>query len=203
MSEIRPFLATLAAPKQAAPFAATLPVVETPRATSPWTPQPPRVEAPAVPAIDVEAVRAEAAARGREDGLRETAALRAKLQQLIEGLAATEAETRAVRANLIADAAATVVAAWTQRAAAGEAFAPIVRSWLAKTTAATTARVCPGDVDALRAAIGDAAIEIVADPAIAPGGLALRTASHELIHSWDERLAELREAVRTALEVTS
>ena len=74
--------------------------------------------------------RAEAFAAGRAEGLRETEALRARLRRVIGALEAARAPPRisAGAAEPIADAAATIVEAWSSVRRRNELFAPIVRA---------------------------------------------------------------------------
>jgi flagellar biosynthesis/type III secretory pathway protein FliH len=192
----QPFLASLQAPVPARPFAATLPIVATPPANSPWSPKP---EAPVVaqPMIDVIAVRNEAIAAGRAEGLKETAALRAQLAAAIARLDAATADATVLATGQIAEAATTIVDAWIGKA---PRFQPLVVGWLARTAEPSVARVNPSDVEALRTAIGDARIAIEPDAVIAPGDLVLRTAALELAHTWRDRIAELRAAIQAELE---
>ena len=198
MSDVRPILTSLPGATPITAFGAALRVVASPDATSPWSPQ--RVEVPVAPSIDTDAIRAEACAQGRDEGMRETAALRAKLQQLIDALSAAISAASERDTQLIADAAATIVEAWTDQASAAEKFLPIVRAWQARTTEPAAARVHPSEAEELRAAIGIAAITVVADASIAVGTLQIRGPAHELTHSWEGRLSELRDAIAATLE---
>ena len=203
MSEIRPFLFGTAAASSVRAFGAALAVVETPPGTSPWSPRPGTDPEPSLPAIDVTALREEAAAQGREEGLRETATLRARLQQMIYSLADAELEATTVRARLIAEAAATVVDAWVGGKSVAEKFLPIIRAWQTRSNEPATAFVHPSEVDAVRAALGEATMTVSADPALAVGTMRVSSAGLELTHSWEQRLAELREAIVTAIEVSA
>lgn len=205
MSDIRPFLSTLASASPVRSFTSVLPVSEVPVGTSPWSPQPRGEVAVAAPQpqIDVAAVRADAMVEGRAAGMRETEILRAKLQQMIEALAGAQAEASALHAKLIADAAATVVDAWLGSTGSADKFLPLIRAWQDRSPDAATANVHPSEAEALRAAIGESTLSVVADPSIPVGTLQLRGHAHELTHSWEGRLAELREAIVTALEVKS
>ena len=62
-----------------------------------------------------------------------------------------------------------------------------------------TVRVHPGDAAAIAEAIGDAPLAITTDPDLAPGALAIRSATLELEHDWGARLDELRTAIVAAL----
>ena len=188
-----PFLASLQPPLGARAYAATLPVQPVPPATSPWTPQ----ALPTAPAVDVDALRADAIARGRAEGLAETARLRAQLAHLIAAVADGAAKSATVATAHIAEAATTVIAAWVGRSPSLE---PIIAAWIARGAESSTARANPADVEALRAAIGDAPVTIVPDPAIAPGDIHLRASALELEHRWADRLAELRTAIHAAIE---
>lgn len=209
MSEILPFLSTLAPSSGVRSFTSALPVAQVPSSgNSPWAPQPVAPAAPAAPAtpaidIDVEAIRADAIVQGRAQGMRETENLRAKLQQTLDALAAAQAASATTQANLIADAASTVVDAWLGTPGSAEKFMPIVRAWQARSTQPATVQVNPLEAEALEAAIGESTLSVVADAAIPPGTLQIRGPSHELTHNWESRLAELREAIVAALEVKS
>lgn len=205
MSEIFPFLATLAPSSGVRSFTSALTVAEVPAGTSPWSPKPTAAPAPdpSTPPIDVEVIRADAIVQGRAQGMRETENLRAKLAQLLDGLAAAQAEAVAQRATLIADAASTVVDAWLGTSGSAAKLLPIVRAWQARSDEPATARVHPSEADALRAAIGESTLAIVADATLPVGTLQLRGPAHELTHTWEQRLAELREAIIVALEVKS
>lgn len=189
------FLASLQPPLATRAFAATLPVQATQPANSPWAPSGPARPPP--PEVDLEALRAGALEQGRAEGLAETARLRAQLAKLVASLAETAAQEAAQATAHIAEAATTVIAAWVGRTPSLE---PIIAAWTARCADPSTARANPADVDALRAAIGDAAVTIVPDPAIAPGDLHLRASALELEHRWADRLAELRTAIHAAIE---
>jgi flagellar biosynthesis/type III secretory pathway protein FliH len=199
---IMPFLTAIAAATR--PLGAALPALETPPATSPWTPRPEPAPAaptaPSAPLIDVDALRAEACEAGRAEGLRETEALRARLAQLADALEAAKAALTAPAADLIAEAAIAVIAAWTETADRRELFAPIIRAWIERCQAPSTARVHPSDAEAMRAVIGDAAILVEPDASVERGGVHLRAATLELTHTWETRLRELREAIAAELE---
>lgn len=204
MSDVLPFLATLAPSAGVRPITSALPQVQVQTGTSPWSPKPPPIsEAPAEPPIDFDALRDEAIEAGRAEGLRETAALRARLQQLVTALAEAEAEASQTRANLIADAAATVVDAWIGASGSAAKLAPIVRAWENRSDDPAAVHVHPSEVEGLREAIGESPVTVVGDAAQRPGTLQLRSAAHELTHDWERRLAELRDAIVHALEVTS
>ena len=193
MSDIRPFLAF--APRPARAFAEALTTVDVPVQPSPWSPKQDAPAAPSAPPIDVAAVRAEAAAKGREDGLAETAALRARLKGLVDQLTAHHAQRTDKVAELVADAACAVVSAWSGTDRRGQ-LAPILRAWADKGLGAATARVNPADVELL----ADSGLTIEADASIKPGELVIRNAQAELVHRWDDRLRELRETIVAALE---
>ncbi len=205
MSEIRPFLSTLVSATPVRSFTSVLPVSVVPVGTSPWSPQPSTLVPVAAPQpqIDVAAIKADAIVEGRAEGMRQTEQLRATLQQMIDGLAAAHAEASAMRANLIADAAATVVDAWLGGTGSVDRFLPVVRAWQARGSVASTAHVHPSEADALRTAIGESTLSVVADAAMPAGSLQLRGPAHELTHRWESRLAELREAIVLAIEVKS
>jgi len=196
--KIEPFLSRsgAAAPR---PLGAALPAIDNEPAPSPWSPKPEPGHASAFVA-DHEAARAEAAARGREDGLRETAELRARLQRLADELELAKAAFAAASADLIADAATAVVGAWTEGVDRCELFAPIVRGWLARATGEATAHVHPSEVAAMREVVGDAAIQVIGDDSVKRGDVRIRATALELSHAWEPRLRELREAIATAVE---
>ncbi len=202
MSDIRPFLSTLAS-SAVRSFTSALPVAQVPTAMSPWSPQPQAEPAPVQPVIDVEEIRAAALEEGRDEGLRETEVLRGKLKQMIGALAAAQAAATTMHASLIADAAATVVDAWLGSAGTADRFLPIVRAWQDRSAEPATAHVHPSEAEMLRAAIGESSVTVVADATITIGSMQLRGPAHELTHDWSQRLAELREAITLALEVKS
>lgn len=204
------FFASLQPPLPAKPFAQTLPVVAIQPATSPWSPKPatPVEDEPPTPSnglgdgaidvdVDLEAGRAEAVARAREEGLRETDALRAQLAQAIAALTAATENASILATSQIAEAATTIVEAWLGRA---PSFQPIIAGWLARCTEASTVRVNPADLDTLRAAIGEAPLSVVADATIAAGDLHVRSSNLELRHCWAERLGELRTAIHALID---
>jgi flagellar biosynthesis/type III secretory pathway protein FliH len=191
------FLASLQPPLGTRAFATTLPVQVTPPVSSPWAPQSSEPALPPPAPVDLDALRAEAIERGRVEGLAETARLRAQLAKLVASLAAAAAQEATTATAHIAEAATTVIAAWVGRTPSLE---PIIAAWTARCGEPSTARANPADVDALRAAIGDAAVTIVPDPAIAPGDIHLRATALELEHRWADRLAELRTAIHAAIE---
>jgi flagellar biosynthesis/type III secretory pathway protein FliH len=197
--KIAPFLSTIPA-GETRPLGRALPSVDGGEpAPSPWSPKADPAQATPV-FVDHEAARAEAMARGREDGLRETAELRARLTKLTAAIDLARSAVAALSADLIADAATTVVSAWTESADRRDLFAPIVRGWLARATGDATAHVHPSEVEAMRAVVGDAPIQVVADNGIARGNVQIRSAELELAHQWEPRLRELREAIATAVE---
>lgn len=204
--DVQPFLS--ATSSEVRPLLAALPAIETEPAISPWTPQPaPAAAAPAAPGPHVELARAEAVAaghaegleRGRAEGREELALAREQLRTLLAELEAARRELTEVAVDHIASAAAAVVGAWTQAAEPRELFAPVVRAWLARGPVAATVRVCPAQLAAAREAIGDAELVVEPDPALAPGDLRITAATAELVHVWERRLEELREAIATRL----
>jgi len=195
---VTPFLTTIASPSRA--LGAVLPRIATPEVTSPWTPRA-QAEVAAPPSEDELAAIYEAAReRGRTDGLAETAALRHRLTAALAELAAAHAAIAAPAAELIAEIASCVVEAWTESTDRTAMFAPLVRGWALQSAGQpATARVHPDDVAAVTAAVADAPITIVADPAIARGALEIRGAALELRHDWTTRLPDLRTAIESAL----
>ncbi len=203
MSDVVPFLKAVQANAASKPLQAALPQIVTSAATSPWSPQPVvGVAAPLMveqPTIDIAAITAQAVEAGRDEGLRETEALRAKLAQLIEELDRARLSFATPATEMIADAAATVVEAWVGVTDREELFAPVVAAWISSSSKSATARCHPADVETLRTAIGDAAITVTADPTIPPGDITIADATRELAHAWEPRLRELREAIAGAL----
>jgi flagellar biosynthesis/type III secretory pathway protein FliH len=193
--DIRPFLTSLASPTRS--FAQALPVATVPAGQSPWNPQ----TTPSAAAVDVEAIRAKAIEDGRAAGQRELDGQRAKLAQVIAALAKDRDGESARIAELVAGAAAAVVEAWLEGTDRPTQFAPIVRGWLNKTGdgGGATARVNPADVAAMRAAVGDAMIAVEPDPSVPAGDVRVRGPMLDLTHSWSDRLAELKNAIATAL----
>jgi flagellar biosynthesis/type III secretory pathway protein FliH len=203
--DVRPFLVFASTPTR--PLGAALPALATPEVTSPWSPRA-AIEAAAPPTADeLAAVLDEARACGRAEGLAETAALRARLTAVVDQLAAAHAAIVVPTADTIAEVAACVVETWLGHTDRSAVFAPIVRSWFARSPAgssdpaapAAIARVHPDDVAALTAAVGAAPLVIVADPEVAPGAIEIRSAALELSHDWRARLGDLRAAIITAL----
>jgi hypothetical protein len=197
--DVRPFLVRVASPT--GPLGAALPRLVTPEVTSPWTPRAAEIAATPPPTEDeISAIYEAARERGRADGLAETSALRDRLTAAIAALAAALAQVVAPAAELIAELVSCVIEAWTANAAPGELFAPLVRSWAQLSAGQpATARVHPDGLAALTEAIGDAAITVVADPALAAGAIEIRGATLELCHDWQARLPDLRTAIAGAL----
>lgn len=201
--DVLPFFASIQpSPAPVRPLGHAIPALPLPVTTSPWSPKPEPV-APPVPAapIDLEAVRADAVAAGREEGLAETAALRAQLQHAIEALERARAEVAGPIAELVGDAAATVIEAWLEGADRRAVVGPVVRAWVAS-GGTGTARCHPSAVEALRAELGEAGLGVEADPALGPGDVAISDPVRELVHCWEPRLRELREAIASALAAT-
>jgi flagellar biosynthesis/type III secretory pathway protein FliH len=182
---------------------ATMPSRE---ATSPWTPRkaetPPDSGLSAMTLVSPEQLEAQARERGRAEGLAETAALRKRLSATLSQLEMACAEMHALASTQIADAVVAVIATWTGHASRAELFEPVIRGWLSTTATGATPRVHvhPGDVDAAKAAIADAALTVVPDPSIKPGDMSIRGETLELVQRWDERLADLREQVAVWLD---
>ena len=188
---VRPFLAFATRPART--FADSITNVEVPVLPSPWSP---KSDAPsAVTSVDLEALRADAIARGRDEGLAETAALRARLRSLVDQTAAFHAARTEKVGELVADATCAVVSAWspTDRRVV---FSSIVRAWTTRSLGAASARVNPQDVDLL----AESGLTIEADASVKPGDIIIRNAHAELAHVWAARLRELHETIVTALE---
>lgn len=194
----RPFLAFV--PSSTRPLGAALPALASSPVTSPWTPRQ-EVATPLAPSADeITAIRRDARDAGRAEGLAETAALRARLTQLVDQLNAARAALVPPAAASIAEIATCVVETWLGATDRTQMFAPLLRGFLAQAgDQPATVRVHPGDAAAIAAAIGDAPLAITADPAMAPGALEIRGATLELVHDWNARLAELRTAIAAAL----
>jgi flagellar biosynthesis/type III secretory pathway protein FliH len=198
-NQLQPFLSSVATATR--PFQSALPAIDTPVAPSPWTPKATPARPPPPPiAIDVEALRAEAVASGRAEGLRETAALRDRLAAVLRELEVVRAAIVAPTATQIADAAVTVVSAWVANEDKRALFAPIVAAWCGAGQTTGVAHVHPADAEALTAAIGELPITVALDADIAPGDVAIQNAGFELAHRWESRLPELRDAIARALE---
>jgi flagellar biosynthesis/type III secretory pathway protein FliH len=203
MSNVRPFLATIASVEPTTrPFAGTLAKIATAPSTSPWLPQSQAQSTPAAPApvVDTAAIEAEARERGREEGLAETAQLRAELEKAIAAFTSARTALVTPTAMKIANAAAAVVGAWTETAPPAELYAPIVHAWIAKHEAPATVNVAPAHVDAMKQVIGGAPITVVADMTMRPGDIRFSSPTMELAHSWDQRMPDLRDAIASALE---
>jgi flagellar biosynthesis/type III secretory pathway protein FliH len=200
----RPLFAVLA--DNARPLATALTAQPTPAIASPWLPQSGAKAAAdaadlAVRANELAAMRAAAIAEGRAEGLRETEALRATLTQLAGEVAAARERRLANITEAIAECAIAAIEGWIVTAPKQELFAPIVRAWLDRAGSVDAiARVHPGGVAALEAAIAETPIKVEADPSLAPGDLKIRGESLDTTHLWSERLRELRDAIATALE---
>lgn len=204
MADVVPFLKAVAS-AASKPLQDTLPRIPSAPVTSPWTPRatpaepPPAPAAPSPPPVDVAAITAQAIEDGRAEGLRETEALRAKLIQLIDQLEQAHGAVVAPAAELIADAAVTVIEGWVGATGREALFRPVVQAWLTTGSAAATARCHPSDGEVVRAAIGEAAIKVVEDPNIAPGDLAITDGTRELAQAWEPRLRELRDEIAGVL----
>lgn len=193
MSELRPFLSFAAPAAAPTAFADALAKVEAPAAPSPWSPKC-EPAAPAAPAPDLEAVRRDAIARGREEGLEETAALRGRLRRLVEALEERSRHQGSL-AELVAEAACAAIETWAT-ADRRAVFAGVLRSWGEAAGGPATVRVHPDDATA----IGETALPIIPDPALAPGEIVVTGDAAELAVRWSERLVELRHAIAAALE---
>jgi flagellar biosynthesis/type III secretory pathway protein FliH len=199
-NDIRPFLSTIPSSNPAPrSFVSSLASIPTTPAPSPWNPQ---ANAPATPAlvVDTAAIEAEARERGREEGLAETAQLRAQLEKAIAAFTHARAALVTPSAMKIAAAAAAVVGAWTETAAPSELYAPIVHAWIAKHDAPAIAHVAPAHADALEELIGGAPVTVVADASMRDGDIRFSSPTMELAHSWNDRLPDLRDAIANALE---
>ncbi|MEO8698381.1 MAG: FliH/SctL family protein [Kofleriaceae bacterium] len=202
--DVQPFLASIASAQAAPrPFGAALPSVATPPSTSPWSPKlessAPQAQFMSPSLIDVAAIRAEAIEQGRAEGLRETEALRTKLTAALEQIEATRTAMIKPAAELVANAAATIVEAWSQTTDRKTVFAPIVAAWLARDRGTATVHVHPADVSAMREAVGEATLVVVGDPSIEAGDVMFESEAFELAHRWADRLDALRTAIASAL----
>jgi flagellar biosynthesis/type III secretory pathway protein FliH len=200
MTAVRPFLATLPTADDVRPLASSLHRIATAPATSPWSPREP--DAPPAPAVDTAAIEDAARERGRQQGLAETAELRAHLASAIDAFTRAREAIREPTADKIAAAAAAVVAAWTGKATSQELYAPIVRAWLDRHAGAASVRVAPGHVADMAELVGESPIEVTGDPTLRPGDLQLISPALELSFSWERELANLRDAIAAALEET-
>ncbi|MEO6777324.1 MAG: hypothetical protein ABI467_30630 [Kofleriaceae bacterium] len=200
--EPQPLFAVLAA--YARPYAAALAVQATPPVTAPWLvqtqPTAPDDQAAAREAAALAEARAQAIEAGRAEGLRETAGLRETLGKLAAQLIAARDAKLATAAEAIAGCAIAAIEGWVATAPKQELFTPVVKAWLERGGTAAVAKVHPGGVAALQAAIGEVPITIEADAAMAPGDLAIRGEALDISHAWAERLRELRDTIATALE---
>lgn len=201
MSDVRPFLATIATVDEPRPLGSALQRIATQPATSPWSPAGATAQgASPAPAIDTAAIEATARERGREQGLAETAELRARLALAVDALGKAQVAAREATAARIAEAVAAVIGAWTQAAAPVLLYAPIVRSWLDRCTTPATAHVHPSHVAAVEELVGEAPLAIAGDAALRPGDIRLAAGTLELAFSWDRELEVLRQLVAAALE---
>jgi flagellar biosynthesis/type III secretory pathway protein FliH len=204
VTDVVPLFATLSSGTR--PFGEALPATATKPAPSPWSPK-----VDAAPAVDetaqrlaLEKAKRDAAEQGRAEGLRETEALRGKLRQLVTELEKSR-EVRTDRyAEAIADAAVTSIEAWIGKYDRAALFQPIIRAWIAAAGGATAAvaRVNPADATAMKLAIGDVPIRIEPDAKLAAGDVELRGDALDTTHVWRDRLAELRDAIATAIETS-
>jgi flagellar biosynthesis/type III secretory pathway protein FliH len=203
VTDVLPLFATLSSGTRA--FGDALPATATIAASSPWSP---KVEAAAAPVDEaahraaIEKIKRDAAEQGRAEGLREMESLRGKLRQLVGELERSR-EARVDRyAEAIADAAVTAIEAWIGKYDRAALFQPIVRAWIAAAGDATAAvaRVNPADATAMKLAIGEVPIRIEPDAKIAAGNVELRGEALDTTHIWRDRLAELRDAIATAIE---
>lgn len=173
-----------------------------PAAISPWAPAPPPKRG-AEPVVDLrsalEAARADAVAQGYAEGLAETEALRQRLADTLAALEIARGHQAADLAAMVAELSAAVIEAWLAAVPAVDRLRPIVAGWLRDAATPATAHVHPHDADAMRAAVGDAAIEVVGDPAVAAGDAVISGAVFELRVEWRERMAELRELIAAAI----
>jgi flagellar biosynthesis/type III secretory pathway protein FliH len=199
--DVQPFFPVAATPTRS--LGAALPPIGTPAVTSPWSPRmvAPIAEEPSADQVaELAALRDEARAQGRAEGMAETAALRERLTGALARLAMPADEVVAPAAELIAEVATCVIETWLGHADRSALFAPLVRSWLERSPAVpAAARVHPDDAAALTQAIGDAPLAVVPDPRLARGALEIRGATLELSHDWRTRLDELRIAIAAAL----
>lgn len=204
MSDLRPFLSTIAAATPAPrAFGSTLPAIATEAPTSPWSPQVPAAHPPPAapaPVIDTAAIEAEARERARAEGLAETATLREQLQAAITAFTTARAALVTPSALKIAAAAAAVIGAWSETAPPAELYAPMVHAWITRHDAPAIAHVAPAHVAALQEMIGGAPITVVADAAMHEGDIRFSSSTMELAHDWDQRMTDLRDAIAAALE---
>ncbi|HLL24122.1 MAG TPA: hypothetical protein VK427_18445 [Kofleriaceae bacterium] len=186
-------------PQASRPLGESLPVMPSDDVVSPWTPRPqtPPAQAPTLTPAMVE----EARAQGRAAGYAETAALRERLAGAVAQLEVLCAERVALASAEIADAVVAVVETWSGHEDRAKLFRPVIQNWLAGADRVpATVHVHPGDVACMKAAIGDAALTVVADPSVKPTCLVIRGGAVELAMSWQARLAELREQIAVTLD---
>lgn len=196
MSDVRPFLSTIASAPAPRAFGSAIATVPAKTGTSPWSPQ----SQDAAQAIDTQAIEDEARERGRQEGLAETKRLREQLEKAVAAFTAARANLVTPSAMKIAAAAAAVVGAWTETAAPSELYAPIVHAWIAKHDAPATVHVAPSHVETIKELIQGAPITVIADASMRAGELRFSSPTMELAHSWDDRLPDLRDAIANALE---
>jgi flagellar biosynthesis/type III secretory pathway protein FliH len=204
VSTIRPLFAPQPA-VAARPLADVLDARPGGGAPAPWLPREPGPSPspdPVPVALDTAQLERDARERGRAEGLAETAALRERLATLVVALESERSRNLGLASAQIADAAVTTVSAWLGSEDRAARLAPAIQRWLGRCAGEqhVTARVHPDDVDAMKAAIGDANIEVVGDPAFRAGDLVIRGGLFELVHRWDERLRELHELIVAALD---
>ncbi len=134
---------------------------------------------------------------GRAEGLAETARLRQQLAALLGNLAERRVARDRELGYAVVEGALAVIETWLEGSELDRRarFAPIVLRWAREVgaEAPTVAQVAPGDVAALREAIGELPIEVRADPGLLPGDVQLRSERALVELLWRERLGELRE----------
>lgn len=150
-----------------------------------------------VPAGTAESERARQ--QGRAEGLAETAALRQQLTELCAQIAAERQASARELGRSAVDAALMIIAAWLEgdEAERRARLAPVVARWSREVgvDAPAVAHVAPVDEAALRDAVADLPIEVCVDPELSAGDVRLRGERAMIELRWDERLAELREAL--------
>lgn len=202
--DLQPLFAVLAAGTRS--LASAIQTQPTPALVSSWLPMgtPPTQldDGSAIKrAQELADARAAAVVEGRAQGLAETTALRETLQKLVAELSTTRAIATTKTAEAIAECAIAAIEGFVATAPKQELFAQVIEAWIVRAgTALATAKVHPNDVDALRAAIGDAPITIESDATMAPGDIKIRGEALDTSHAWAERLRELRDVIATALE---
>jgi hypothetical protein len=178
-------------------FGNALPRVDAPeQASTPWTALgvPPGDPVLRSRTLDVDAIRAEAAAIGRREGLASLDAERAELAKVRDALERAAAERAEIAAGVLAETAFAVIAAWVGHApeAHRDALIAVMNRWLSRHASPTVTILChPSRVDAIRAACGEIVL-VAVDHAVGVDELRVRHGETVLEHRVTDALESLR-----------